>query len=545
MSMSTQLSSSGAVPKAQVLTPSAGVLSSLQGLTLNPTQTSAQKQSALTADPRYSTPTALGTNPGMIQTAPTTPVKSTTDVSGNTTTYHAPKADPNVLAQQQALNAKGAGLVEDGIAGPKTEAAIAKYGTSSSATTSSTVPTPTVATPDPNSPVNKTTPGTLGNNGTNFQSNLANTQTSGQQTTNEAQTQQGVLNAGQTTPDEKAFEQQYINSVAGKQYGTLAPYAEASMYAGKSPDQIAGLINAPDLAGRSSADTGLYNALGSAYGNAALAGLTAAQTSAARNLSANTTAYSGAQTQANRATGANESVQGATSPQYGVQYGTQVGQPGQPNGGIDSSSLGGVAAPANIKSIQDYTGQINTTQKSVNTLNNLANQIIPNMGTTGFNPYSSPIGNQTFGEYFANSNPAASAGIKAGLGEIKNQISNVISSATGLTPTAVTGVTDSYDFTSMNPQQLSDFLQYINQYAQSNISGAQQSIDSISKGGTPNANPGLLPSPTAVGNGEAALGTGATLAQGFIQSILSEAGNAVAGAAAGATSGLAKSVLGL
>lgn len=72
----------------------------------------------------------IGTNPGMLYSpAPTTPVKSTTDASGSTTTYHAPKSDPNVLAQQQALNAQGAGLVEDGIAGPKTEAAIAKYGT--------------------------------------------------------------------------------------------------------------------------------------------------------------------------------------------------------------------------------------------------------------------------------------------------------------------------------------------------------------------------------------------------------------------------------
>ena len=36
-------------------------------------------------------------------------------------------SDPNVLAQQKALNAKGAGLKEDGIMGPLTQAAIAKY----------------------------------------------------------------------------------------------------------------------------------------------------------------------------------------------------------------------------------------------------------------------------------------------------------------------------------------------------------------------------------------------------------------------------------
>lgn len=36
--------------------------------------------------------------------------------------------NPQVLAQQKALNAKAAGLVEDGIMGPKTQAAIAKFG---------------------------------------------------------------------------------------------------------------------------------------------------------------------------------------------------------------------------------------------------------------------------------------------------------------------------------------------------------------------------------------------------------------------------------
>lgn len=236
----------------------------------------------------------------------------------------------------------------------------------------------------------------------------------------------------------------------------------------------------------------------------------------------------------------NASAGSLNAPAFGVAYGTQVGQPSQPNSGITPGALGGVAAPANIRSIQDFTSQINTTQKSVNTLNNLASQIIPNMGTTGFNPTQSPIGNQTFAQYFANSDPAASAGIKAGLGELKNQISNVIASATGLTPTAVTGVTDTYDFTNLNPQQLSDFLAYINQYAQSNIAGAQKSISQISSGSTPAGEPSSLPTTTKVGTTEAALGTGATLAQGLISQIFSKAGGAVSEAAG---VGLAASIL--
>lgn len=51
------------------------------------------------------------------------------------------KGDPAVLAQQKALNAKGAGLVEDGIMGNLTRAAIAKYGGSAPGTTPGMLPT--------------------------------------------------------------------------------------------------------------------------------------------------------------------------------------------------------------------------------------------------------------------------------------------------------------------------------------------------------------------------------------------------------------------
>lgn len=439
------------------------------------------------------------------QHTPTTPVKSITDTSGNKVDFHAPTSTPSPITPTDATLKSNAATNNAN-----------NYGTM-------------------NAPVGNTTGTQIGN--------VAN---AGQQTANESQRQQGVLQAGQTTPDEKAFEDQYVKATAGKQFGALAPYAESSMYAGKSPEELQGLITAPDLAGRASADTGLYNQLGSAYGNAALAGLSAAQTSAARNLQANTTAYSGAQTQAGRNLTANQGVLGAVAPQFGIQYGTQVGQPALPNGGIDSSNLSGAGRVSDVRSIQDFTSQINTTNKSVNTLNNLANQIIPNMGTTGFNPNLTPIGNQTFAQYFANSDPASNAGIRAGLGEIKNQISNVISSATGLTPTAVSGVTDSYDFQDLNPQQLNDFLLYINQYAQSNIAGAQKSIQDISNGNQPTANPESLPISTSKTSGAIAkTATGATLASGLIDKIFSQAGNAVAGAVGGATSGLATKVLGL
>lgn len=201
-------------------------------------------------------------------------------------------------------------------------------------------------------------------------------------------------------------------------------------------------------------------------------------------------------------------------------------------------------AQQNMATAQQNIAAAANIQKSINIMDSLAGQILPNMGTTKFNSFNTPIGNQTFAEYFANHNPAAVAGIKAGLGDLKNQISNVIASATGLTPTGVTGVADSYDFTQMNPQQLSDFLQYINQYAQSNMQGAQTAVQGSTGGyGAYQGNtaaPGALPNPTPNSAASTALGVGAGLAKGLIQGIISKAGGAVSDVAG---AGLAAKVL--
>lgn len=58
-------------------------------------------------------------------------------VGGGSSTASGTGFSASTLALQKALNAKGAGLVEDGIYGPKTQAAVAKYGIS----TASQVPT--------------------------------------------------------------------------------------------------------------------------------------------------------------------------------------------------------------------------------------------------------------------------------------------------------------------------------------------------------------------------------------------------------------------
>lgn len=196
---------------------------------------------------------------------------STTDNAGNVTKYNAPKSNPSVLAQQQALNKQGAGLVEDGIAGPKTEAAIAKYSTSISSPTS--VPTPPNQTPTPTSPV-PTTP----------------------QVGTTMQNAQNVLNAGQMSPEELAANKDVAEANAlQKSYQnvqTLSPYAEAGMFTdrARTPAEIQALEQSPDLAGRANAEQGLFGSLGNIYGSSRVAGANAelqgTQTAAQRGLSA-------------------------------------------------------------------------------------------------------------------------------------------------------------------------------------------------------------------------------------------------------------------
>ncbi len=111
------------------------------------------KTMAITPAPFTPTPTTKAPNmsyapapapaPNMsVQVQKTTPDPVVASKPGTTTKVSIPspnQPDQNVLAQQKALNAKGAGLKEDGIMGPLTQAAMAKFGTPA-------VPPPTIPT---------------------------------------------------------------------------------------------------------------------------------------------------------------------------------------------------------------------------------------------------------------------------------------------------------------------------------------------------------------------------------------------------------------
>lgn len=79
-------------------------------------------------------PVSQGSNTGMLPKDTAMKGVSTPPVVNVGGKSQVMKGSPSVLAQQQALNKLGAGLVEDGMAGDLTKAAIAKYGSGASTT---------------------------------------------------------------------------------------------------------------------------------------------------------------------------------------------------------------------------------------------------------------------------------------------------------------------------------------------------------------------------------------------------------------------------
>ncbi len=240
------------------------------------------------------------------------------------------------------------------------------------ATTTKQTFTPTDAktTPSQSAPVSSTAPGTNGNPGTDFKQNLSNTAGAGNQTQNESQTQQAVINAGQFSPEEKAANDAVARANAQltgyQNVQSLSPYAEAGMYANAAttPGGVQNIEQAPDLAGRAGATNGLLGTLGNIYGTANLSGAQSAlqgiQTQRAREATTAGVAYGGSQNQANRALGANQSVQSATQPQF-TGYGNAQFNPGTNTyGSVGGGQYGsGPGAASNVQSIQSAQTGLN------------------------------------------------------------------------------------------------------------------------------------------------------------------------------------------
>lgn len=345
-----------------------------------------------------------------------THIVNTNPQTGATTIKPAP--NPSVLAQQQALNKLGAGLVEDGIAGPKTSAAIAKYGTGSTSPTgtssSSASSAPTKAPDDPSNKYNTAT-GQLNTNyidpnaptpapvGNTVSSQIGNVANAGQQTPQEAQTYSGLIGQSQAPSQAYLDAQAEAKRVSDEQTKLAEDYAQKT-------NNIAG------TAGFLTQQTGLQGLLNNQYNTVqgALANqyagatnrLGAANTQQGLQVTAGTAANTAAQTTAGRGLSAANSVLGAVAPITGVPYGTQTIQPGTLG---TTGSSGGQVQPNDpfYQTLQSYaqqaaSGQYSAIPSSITgnaqlnaQLNQMAKAINPNYNPVTSAAQSTITGQQT------------------------------------------------------------------------------------------------------------------------------------------------------
>ena len=393
---------------------SSGLIGSINKATGTSNNSSNQSPQAV-----YPTPTGTpinqsvqGNNPGLLPKPDTTYTHTTTtNQTGGTTVK--PTPNPSVLAQQQALNKLGAGLVEDGIAGPKTAAAIAKYGTSTTATTQ-----PTTKTETPPKPVSSTNP----------TEQIQNVGQAGQQTQNEAQTQKAVEDSGAVTQ----WEQDVKNGMAvneanqkltdfrtqlAKKYGDIESQTIPLEF-----QQGREQVLARQAASQESAlQSGVTNALANQQQQ-----FTAAQAQAQRGATTAQGAYSGAQTQANRGLTAQTGVLNA-----GLLQPTTIGQvPFSAVTGEQGGMIGGQGGLSTLGSLQQQQQQGAQTQAMIGAYNQakpLIETAKQQIASAGFNVSPLALVNQL--NQYVNKNVVPSgeyANIFNTLSEIATTISPVL-----------------------------------------------------------------------------------------------------------------------
>lgn len=158
---------------------------------------------------------------------------------------------------------------------------------------------------------------------------------------------------------------------------------------------------------------------------------------------------------------------GANAPQFGVGFGTQVGQPSLPNGGIDSS-LNGVSTPANIQSIQTYTGKINDINSQSTAVDNNFSRAINYATSGGLDNNSAIIAgiqNKFKGSVEGN---AAIAGFNQVIGQLNQQATTL-----GFTPV---------DPNSVTPSQLQQLQVSVKQKLANDIANYQSEKDKLLNG---------------------------------------------------------------
>jgi hypothetical protein len=379
MANNTAFSTTGALPKNLSTNPfgstSGGLIGNINKATgVAPTQSFAPKAS-ISPTPQ-SSPITGGTNSGLfslggpVNTKPDTTYTSTVTSNNKGGTTTKPTPNPSVLAQQQALNKQGAGLVEDGLAGPLTQAAIAKYANTDTKTETPklTSDTPTPKLPEVVPPAQLTTGGLV-----------PELQKTAGQTGNEATTFTGLVKQSQNQG--QAYTDAMSNYNKAKQ--DLAEYETKLAQTNKNiASQGISLESARGQeANIGQAATAEHAALQGAV-NAASNVLSAANQQQGLQVQAGTAANTAAQTQAQRATGVAGTALGAVAPITGVTPGTQIVQPGMlgtsagVSGGISDADMkqyatmaanGQIAAiPSSITNNMQLNAELNRQAKLIN-----------------------------------------------------------------------------------------------------------------------------------------------------------------------------------
>lgn len=496
-----------------------------------------------------------GSYPGILGTKPSTPLKSLTDVAGNTATFHA----PDTATAGDSSNTSDTGHT-------------------------TTLPGGNQSSPDP-------FPGTVGllaqksAEGSPQQQQvtkqLADTSVAGSPAATRYAEQTSQYGAGNIPLGQKAQDiskdysdqiRQLVQNLGAGQAG----YSTSGMMRGIAQGQSLALQNA-----LGSEITGLSNAENSALtGNAqALTGQGQAATAAneagglANTQQANV--QSGLTSAGGLANTAQQNVQSglnqAGTLQYPVTLSANSGQyqasptTGQ---GIGAGLAGGVAAYQNFQNVLSNSSIATSNaplasniSQNMQQLSNAGTQVMQVMNQVGPNIpggawATTPIANSLQSAYLTNQNPTAKTTITSGLNEMQGYISSLLGSLPGQTPTALTDAVQNADFSKLSPNQLNDFLTNMQNYAASRLQPIQQTATAAQNanlgGSTPaiplymgnTANPGMMQAGTPNSTGTAIVGSGLSATAGLVQNLLSGLGSAAHDTTAGLGLGAGEKLFG-
>jgi len=371
-------------------------------------------------------------NPGMINVS-TPPI---INVGGKSQVM---KGSPSVLKQQQELNKLGAGLVEDGIAGEKTKAAIAKYGSGTSTSgdqrdSKGLLVNPVGAKFDRNTGnpiVEQKPPAEL-----TVRGQIPGLLESGKQTENEKAMQERLLGAGEVTDWEEQARntpevQKAIQALADFKQKAAQEFADISssgmpMEFQQGRKQALALQFAQQEAALASAVSNALTSQGQQ--------LQAAGTQAGRGLTSAQGAYTGAQTQAQRGSSVASTALGAVAPIVGVSQGTRDVQPGLMGSGSGTSDSSGLLRGSAANLIPQYYNEYNQAQSVIDNISKNETLFSNLLATAKVNPTDLTPINELLQKVGSLTSSADYANFQNLLSSLRANYAQLLASR-GLTPT--------------------------------------------------------------------------------------------------------------